>query len=108
MLSPDGEWLWNGSEWIPSPPTKTATVKLQPLPNLGTAYVLNFFFPGIGMLYLGRPTEGIIIYSFFLFFSVLGIIFQIPFFLLVTVLLMIGAVVDTKQEYSKAIRRIND
>ena len=106
MLSPDGEWLWNGSEWIPSPPTKTATVRLQPLPNLGTAYVLNFFFPGIGMLYLGRPTEGIIIYFLFLFFSVLSF-FAMPI-ILIAVLLMIGAVADTKQEYSKAIRRIND
>ena len=25
-LSPDGEWLWNGTEWVPAPPQSSPQV----------------------------------------------------------------------------------
>jgi len=28
-LSPDGRWFWNGSEWIPAPPTSNSNVNIQ-------------------------------------------------------------------------------
>ena len=31
-LSPDGKWLWNGSEWIPAPPPTTEEVLQQSAP----------------------------------------------------------------------------
>ena len=29
-LSPDGKWMWNGSEWIPAPPTHEPPVAASP------------------------------------------------------------------------------
>ena len=31
-LSPDGKWLWNGTEWIPAPPTATPAVVSEAQP----------------------------------------------------------------------------
>ncbi len=28
-FSPDGQWMWNGSEWIPAPPTSNAVTQLS-------------------------------------------------------------------------------
>ena len=30
-ISPDGNWLWNGSEWIPAPPKEAPTTQAQSL-----------------------------------------------------------------------------
>ena len=27
IFSPDGKWMWSGSEWIPAPPTETLEEK---------------------------------------------------------------------------------
>ena len=104
MLSPDGNSIWNGSEWIPSPPNQAHAVEV-PLPSLHTAYVLNFFFPGIGMLYLGRPIIGMLIYSIFLVISIFSIFWDSGIWLF-GVLLMIVVVIDTKEEYQKMIKGI--
>jgi hypothetical protein len=32
-LSPDGKWMWNGSEWIPAPPIPNEPTNSQPRPS---------------------------------------------------------------------------
>ena len=32
-FSPDGEWMWDGAEWIPAPPTQPPPINTQPPPR---------------------------------------------------------------------------
>lgn len=105
MLSPDGEWLWNGSQWIPAPPINKPK-NTPPLPNLGTAYVLNFFFPGIGILYLGKPGIGLFIYFSFVALAALAISASSPdtiVWFIFAFCLQIAVVIDTKAEFQKLL-----
>ena len=66
-FSEDGQWYWNGNEWIPKPtkpPHGLSQGARQELPSnvmytqsvksKGLAYALNFLIPGLGNLYLGN------------------------------------------------------
>ena len=77
-LSPDGKWLWDGTQWIPAPPTseppqsisngrmpeatpyQAASTPQQQIivqhhaqpKSYGTALILNFLWAGLGNMYL--------------------------------------------------------
>jgi TM2 domain-containing membrane protein YozV len=56
-FSEDGQWYWNGNEWVPieihyrHPTIIPHTKKVK---SKGLAYALNFLIPGLGNIYLGN------------------------------------------------------
>ena len=41
-FSPDGKWMWNGSEWIPAPPQSDVLIQIeQSQENYTTPSLLN-------------------------------------------------------------------
>jgi len=64
MLSPDGKWMWTGSEWIPAPPSSTSgadsTINLEDSIMSGDVKVeqnSNDKFEGSDELFSCNPLE---------------------------------------------------
>jgi TM2 domain-containing membrane protein YozV len=96
QVSPDGQWVWNGSAWVPNPSAAT----LMPLPYAAPAptqyapvayptasgyvvapkspavsLIVSFFLPGVGSMINGDVGIGITILLLWLLAIVLDITF---------------------------------
>ena len=103
MLSPDGGYVWDGKVWIPISPEKLESLRNEKIPNLGVAYLLNCFLPGIGVVYLGRIVEGMLVFLACLF---LGLIFFNWGNLVFVMLIWILTIAGTRGDYSRCIKRL--
>jgi TM2 domain-containing membrane protein YozV len=103
QVSADGQWVWNGSAWVPNPSAPTlmpipyaAPVPTQysPLavPTAGgyvapkspaVSLIVSFFLPGVGSMINGDVGIGITILLLWLFaivldFTVIGLVVGVP------------------------------
>jgi TM2 domain-containing membrane protein YozV len=107
-VSPDGQWIWNGTAWVPNPAAPPSMLvpysPPAPMPYAQMAYpsssgyaiapknpavslIVSFFLPGVGSMINGDVGIGLTI----LLLWILGFILDVTFFgLIVGVPLGIG------------------
>jgi TM2 domain-containing membrane protein YozV len=109
-MSPDGQWMWDGNQWIPAPPPSsqsvTQTVTNQPPQAMmvqpfrqepkskGVAFLFNFFLGGAGHLYLDDSRGA--------WMLIVGLICAITLILIpVTFIIWIMAMVQTSEVHQQ-------
>jgi TM2 domain-containing membrane protein YozV len=65
-ISPDGQWRWDGAQWIPNamaPPTAypVAPGMIVAPKNPAVSLLISFFIPGVGSMVNGDTQTGVII-----------------------------------------------
>jgi TM2 domain-containing membrane protein YozV len=96
-VSPDGQWVWNGTAWVPNPAASPSALvpysPPAPTPYAPTAYpsasgyaiapknpavslIISFFLPGVGSMINGDVGIGLTI----LLLWILAIILDVTFF----------------------------
>ena len=74
--------------------------------NTGLALILSFFIIGAGHLYVGKVTDGIVLFIAAVVMAVLGWLFLFPY--IISIIIWIWALYDTNKkanEYNNALRQ---
>jgi TM2 domain-containing membrane protein YozV len=111
-LSPDGKWLWDGTQWIPAPPTSEPPQSIsngsmpQATPHsavstpqqqiivqhhaqpksYGAALIFNFIWAGVGHMYLEQ--KGGLTMAIFGLISILTILLS-PIYLIIWIISLV-------------------